>query len=111
MRKPTLASRSFCALARAGICAEAQGRLADMEDALFANQRDHAPVESLGERIGLDLVRLGECLTSPDTDVGSPPMSRREDGMASGRRLPTSSAARFTRGDCRPSSFGWCKQG
>jgi len=59
---------SACTLARAGICAEAQGRLADMEDALFANQRDHAPVESLAVRIGLDLARLGECLTSPDTD-------------------------------------------
>ena len=59
---------SACTLARAGICAEAQGRLAEMEDALFANQRDRAPVEALASRLGLDLERFRACLSSPETD-------------------------------------------
>ena len=59
---------SACTLARAGICAEAQGRLAEMEDALFANQRDRAPVEALASRVGLDLERFRACLTSRDTE-------------------------------------------
>lgn len=58
---------SACTLARAGICAEAQGRLAEMEDALFANQRDRAPVEALASRLGLDLERFRACLSSPET--------------------------------------------
>lgn len=59
---------SACALARAGICAEAQGRLAEMEDALFANQRDRAPVEALASRLRLDLERFRACLSSPETE-------------------------------------------
>lgn len=59
---------SACTLARAGICAEAQGRLAEMEDALFANQRDRAPVEALASRLGLDLERFRACLSSPETE-------------------------------------------
>jgi protein-disulfide isomerase len=59
---------SACTLARAGICAEAQGRLAEMEDALFANQRERAPVETLAARVGLDLDRFRACLASPETD-------------------------------------------
>ena len=58
---------SACTLARAGICAEAQGRLAEMEDALFANQRDRAPAEALASRLGLDLERFRACLSSPET--------------------------------------------
>jgi uncharacterized membrane protein/2-hydroxychromene-2-carboxylate isomerase len=58
---------SACDLARAGICAEEQGRLADMEDALFANQRDRLPVEALATRVGLDLVRFLACVASPET--------------------------------------------
>ncbi len=54
-----------CALARAGICAEAQGKLREMDDALFANQSAKLPVETLAERIGLDLPRFRECLGSP----------------------------------------------
>jgi protein-disulfide isomerase len=59
---------SACTLARAGICAEAQGRLAEMEDALFANQRERAPVETLASRLGLDVERFRACLSSPETD-------------------------------------------
>jgi protein-disulfide isomerase/uncharacterized membrane protein len=60
---------SACALARAGVCAEAQGRFAEMDDALFANQRDRAPTEALAARVGLDLARFRACLTSPETDA------------------------------------------
>jgi protein-disulfide isomerase len=59
---------SACTLARAGICAEAQGRLTEMEDALFANQRERAPVETLASRLGLDVKRFRACLSSPETD-------------------------------------------
>jgi protein-disulfide isomerase len=57
-----------CSLARVAICAEAQGRLADMEDALFANQREHVALETLTARVGLDMERLRSCLVSPETD-------------------------------------------
>jgi uncharacterized membrane protein/predicted DsbA family dithiol-disulfide isomerase len=57
-----------CGLARAGICAEAQGRLPEMDDALFRNQQEHLPVVALAERLGLDLPRFRDCLSSPETD-------------------------------------------
>jgi protein-disulfide isomerase len=56
-----------CALARAGICAEAQGRLHEMDDALFANQKAKRPVVELARGVGLDLARFRECLLSPET--------------------------------------------
>ncbi len=59
---------SACTLARASVCAEAQGRLDEMEDALFANQRVRAPVEALASRLGLDLERFRACLSSPETE-------------------------------------------
>lgn len=59
---------SACMLARAGICAEAQGRLAEMEHALFAKQRDRAPVEALASQVGLDLERFRACLSSLETE-------------------------------------------
>jgi protein-disulfide isomerase len=57
-----------CALARAGICAEVQGRLPEMDDALFRNQQERLPVAALAERLGLDLGRFRDCLASPETD-------------------------------------------
>ncbi len=59
---------SACSLARAGICADAQGRFAEMDDALFRNQREGAPVEALAARAGLDLERFRACLSSPETE-------------------------------------------
>ncbi len=56
-----------CALARAGICAEAQGRLAEMDDALFGNQQAKRPVTDLAMDVGLDLARFRDCLASPET--------------------------------------------
>ncbi len=58
-----------CELARAGICAEAQGRFEAMDDALFANQAEKAPVEELARRVGLDLDRLRACLAAPETEA------------------------------------------
>jgi protein-disulfide isomerase len=59
---------SACALARAAICAEEQGRFAEMDDALFRNQRERLPPAVLAERIGLDLARFGACVGSRDTE-------------------------------------------
>jgi protein-disulfide isomerase len=56
-----------CELARAAICADAQGRFAEMDDALFANQVDKQPVARLAARIGLDVPRFEACLGSPET--------------------------------------------
>jgi protein-disulfide isomerase len=58
---------SACSLARAGICAEEQGRFAEMDDALFGNQREGAPLEALAARLGLDGERFRACLASPAT--------------------------------------------
>ncbi len=56
-----------CALARAAICAGAQGKFPEMDDALFANQRKREPVEALAKRLGLDLTAFGVCLDAPET--------------------------------------------
>ena len=60
--------QSACALARAAICAEAQGRLAEMDDALFGDQGRGEPAEAVAARLGLDLVRFRACLPSPETE-------------------------------------------
>ncbi len=57
-----------CSLARAAICAEAQGRFAEMEDALFANQQRNEPLEAIVARLGLDPGRFRDCLASPETE-------------------------------------------
>ncbi|HSM91767.1 MAG TPA: vitamin K epoxide reductase family protein [Anaeromyxobacteraceae bacterium] len=56
-----------CALARAAICAEAQGRFAEMDDALFENQGAKRPVDELASSLGLDLPRFRACLADPET--------------------------------------------
>jgi protein-disulfide isomerase len=66
MKKPK--HPSACALARAAICAEAQGRLTEMDDALFANQERGEPAEAIAARLGLDLGRFRACLASPETE-------------------------------------------
>lgn len=57
-----------CALARAAICAEVQGRFAEMDDALFRNQQQGLPVETIAGRLGLDMERFRACLASPETE-------------------------------------------
>ena len=57
-----------CALARAAICAEAQGRFSEMDDALFRNQRERLAPSALAERIGLDLNAFSTCVGSRETE-------------------------------------------
>jgi len=59
---------SACALARAGICAESQGRLSQMDDALFGNQNEGLSVLTLASRVGLNLKRFEACLSSRETE-------------------------------------------
>jgi protein-disulfide isomerase len=56
-----------CALARAAICAEAQGQLGPMDDALFENQKSRVDVEALAGQLGLDVPRFTACLAAPET--------------------------------------------
>jgi protein-disulfide isomerase len=56
-----------CTLAAAAICAEEQGRLAPMDDALFENQKAKRPLEELARAVGLDLSAFRECLRAPST--------------------------------------------
>lgn len=56
-----------CAYAAAAICAEEQGKLAPMDDALFANQQAKLPLDTLVARVGLDRSRFRECFGSPAT--------------------------------------------
>ncbi|HUK66971.1 MAG TPA: vitamin K epoxide reductase family protein [Anaeromyxobacteraceae bacterium] len=55
---------SACALAKAAICADEQGRFPAMDDALFHNQKENEPVENLAARIGLDMKAFKECQES-----------------------------------------------
>lgn len=57
-----------CVLAAAAVCAEEQGRLEPMSDALFKNQRQKLPLDAVAEGVGLDLPRFHECLRAPSTE-------------------------------------------
>jgi protein-disulfide isomerase len=58
-----------CDLARAGICAEEQGKFPAMDDALFRNQQAKRPVEEVAAAVGLDLTAFRRCLSAPSTDA------------------------------------------
>jgi protein-disulfide isomerase len=58
---------SACLLASAAICAEEQGKLDAMDDALFENQKARLPLDRIVARLGLDASRFGECLRAPST--------------------------------------------
>jgi protein-disulfide isomerase len=58
-----------CELARAAICAEEQGKLPAMDDALFKNQAAKRPIEEVAAVVGLDRERLRRCLAAPSTDA------------------------------------------
>ncbi len=69
---PALKSRKHpeaCALARAGICAEEQGKLPAMDDALFLNQQAQRPVEEVARAVGLDLQSFRRCLAAASTEA------------------------------------------
>jgi protein-disulfide isomerase len=57
-----------CVLAAAAVCAGEQGRLEPMGDALFKNQKQKLPLDSVAEGVGLDLARFHECLRAPATE-------------------------------------------
>ena len=57
-----------CRLARAAICAEAQGRFEEMDDLLYGNQQAKRPVEALAVQLGLDLPRFQACLGAAETE-------------------------------------------
>lgn len=57
--------RDACMLARAAVCADEQGRLWQMNDALYGNQRARRPVDELARDAGLDVARLRDCMRSP----------------------------------------------
>jgi protein-disulfide isomerase len=57
-----------CVLAAAAVCAEEQGKLEPMSDALFKNQKQKLPLDSVAEGVGLDLARFHECLRAPSTE-------------------------------------------
>jgi len=56
-----------CALASAAICAEEQGKLEPMDDALFRNQKAQRPLADIVREVGLDAARFAECLGAPST--------------------------------------------
>jgi uncharacterized membrane protein len=58
-----------CELARAGICAEAQGRSAEMDDALYRSQGQGARALDVAREVGLDLDRFRACLASRETQA------------------------------------------
>jgi uncharacterized membrane protein/2-hydroxychromene-2-carboxylate isomerase len=77
-----------CELARAAICAEAQGQAARMEELLFRSQGKGTPVEALARLAGLDAGRFAACLSAPETS------RRLSEDVAAGirdgiRALPT----------------------
>lgn len=55
-----------CALARAWICADAEGKGDAMADLLFANQKAGRPADELASDIGLDRARFRGCVASPE---------------------------------------------
>jgi protein-disulfide isomerase len=56
-----------CGLAAAAVCAEEQGKLEPMSDALFRNQKEKLPLDSIAEGVGLDMAAFRECLGAPST--------------------------------------------
>ena len=58
-----------CELARAGICAEAQGRSAEMDDALYRSQGRGARAVDIALEVGLDMDQFRRCLSSRETQM------------------------------------------
>jgi protein-disulfide isomerase/uncharacterized membrane protein len=58
-----------CELARAAICAKAQGKFWELSDAFYAEQRGErrVPVPAVARRLGLDVAKLTACQAAPET--------------------------------------------
>jgi len=64
-----------------------------MDAALFANQKDRLPVETVAERAGLDLERFRACLSAPETE------RRLAEDIAAARRQGISGTPAYVIGD------------
>jgi len=51
-----------CQMARAGVCAERQGKFEAFDDAAYANQQENLPLEDVARQAGLDLGAMGACM-------------------------------------------------
>jgi len=58
-----------CELARAAICADAQGRFTELDDALYENQKTRRPLDEVAKAAGLDLGKLHACMGSAETQA------------------------------------------
>ncbi len=56
-----------CVLAAAAICADEQGKLEPMADALFRNQKQKLPLDAIAQQVGVEMNDFGECLRAPST--------------------------------------------
>ncbi len=57
-----------CGLAAAAICAEEQGKLEAMSDALFRNQKQKLPLAELAKQVGVDPRAFQACLGASSTE-------------------------------------------
>ncbi len=57
-----------CALAAAAICADEQGKLDAMSDALFRNQKQKLPLAELAKQVGVDPRAFQACLGASSTE-------------------------------------------
>jgi protein-disulfide isomerase len=56
-----------CVLAAAAICADEQGKLDPMSDALFRNQKEKLPLDAIARQVGVEMNAFQECLRAPST--------------------------------------------
>jgi protein-disulfide isomerase len=56
-----------CVLAAAAICADEQGKLDAMSDALFRNQKQKLPLDEIAKQVGVEPKAFQACLAAPST--------------------------------------------
>jgi protein-disulfide isomerase len=56
-----------CGLAAAAICADEQGKLDAMSDALFRNQKQKLPLDEIAKQVGVEPKAFQACLAAPST--------------------------------------------
>jgi protein-disulfide isomerase len=57
-----------CVLAAAAVCADEQGKLEPMSDALFRNQKAKLPLDAIARQVGLEMGGFEACLKAPATE-------------------------------------------